>query len=124
VVLRTASPTIAGYKRREGAMARPALQRLLWRWRRGRGFGRRQWRDGQFGRPRRWVTQMGDPRRFVIYSGVGILEGVDRRPDAKSAHQHVIFLTSIKRPNIRVFHPDGRPMSLDELCRLAGEGGS
>jgi hypothetical protein len=58
---------------------------------------------------------------FIIYSGTGIRELVDRRPDARSAHQHVTFLTSLKRPNIRVFDPDGRPVSLEKLRGLAGQ---
>lgn len=57
--------------------------------------------------------------RFVITSGTGIREIVDERPDAASAHQHVLRLISFKRPGIRIFHPDGHGVSLEKLRRLA-----
>ncbi len=62
--------------------------------------------------------------RFLIYSGTGIREAVDWRPDASSTYQHVMFLASVKRPSIRIFDPDGHPVNLGKLRRLVGEGGS
>jgi hypothetical protein len=57
--------------------------------------------------------------RFVITSGTGIREIVDERPDASSAHQHVLRLISFKRPAIRIFDADGHSVSLEKLRRLA-----
>jgi hypothetical protein len=57
--------------------------------------------------------------RFVITSGTGIREIVDERPDARSAHQHVLRLISLKRAGIRIFDADGQSISLDKLRRLA-----
>jgi hypothetical protein len=61
--------------------------------------------------------------RFVITSGTGIREIVDQRPDARSAHQHVMHLISFKRPSVRVFDPDGHPVTLEKLRDLAGREG-
>jgi hypothetical protein len=57
--------------------------------------------------------------RFVITSGTAEDEIVDWRPDAKSAHQHVMNLISLETPNIRVFDPDGHRVSLEMLRDLA-----
>ena len=57
--------------------------------------------------------------RFVITSGTGIRETVDERADAKSAYKRVMDLVSFRRPNIRVFDQDGRPVDLTKLRRLA-----
>ena len=62
--------------------------------------------------------------RFVITSGTSIREIVDQRPDARSAHQHVLRLISLRRPAIRVFDADGHLVSLEKLRRLADEEGS
>jgi hypothetical protein len=59
--------------------------------------------------------------RFVITSGTGIREIVDERPDASSAHQHVLRLISFKRSAIRIFDADGHHVSLEKLRRLADE---
>jgi hypothetical protein len=61
--------------------------------------------------------------RFVITSGTGIREIVDQRADARSAHQQVVHLISLKRPAVRVFDPDGNPVSLEKLRDLAGREG-
>jgi hypothetical protein len=60
--------------------------------------------------------------RFVITSGTAIREIVEERPDAGSAHQHVLRLISFKRPAIRIFDADGHSVSLDKLRRLADAG--
>jgi hypothetical protein len=57
--------------------------------------------------------------RFVITSGTGIREIVDERPDARSAHQHVLRLIFLKRPGVRIFDADGQSISLEKLRRLA-----
>jgi hypothetical protein len=57
--------------------------------------------------------------RFVITSGTGIREIVGERPDARSAHQHVLRLISLKRPGVRIFDADGQSISLEKLRRLA-----
>ena len=57
--------------------------------------------------------------RFVITSGTGIREIVDERAYAKSAYKRVMDLVSFRRPNIRVFDQDGRPVDLTKLRRLA-----
>jgi hypothetical protein len=57
--------------------------------------------------------------RFVITSGTGIREIVDERPDARSAHQHVLRLISLKKPAIHIFDADGQSISLAKILRLA-----
>jgi hypothetical protein len=57
--------------------------------------------------------------RFVITSGTSIREIVDERPDARSAHQHILRLVSFKRPGVRIFDADGQSISLEKLSRLA-----
>ena len=59
--------------------------------------------------------------RFVITSGTGIREVVDERTGATAAHQHVLRMSSLKRPSIRIFDADGHRVSLEKLRRLADE---
>jgi hypothetical protein len=61
--------------------------------------------------------------RFIITSGTTIHEIIDWRSDAKSAHQHVMHLISLKKANIRVFDPDGHRVTLEKLRDLAGRAG-
>jgi hypothetical protein len=59
--------------------------------------------------------------RFVITSGTGIREVIDRRDGAGSAYKRVMDLVSARRPNVRVLDQDGRTVELNKLRRLAEE---
>jgi hypothetical protein len=65
------------------------------------------------------LTLAAGAMRFVITSGTGIREIVDERPDARSAHEHVLSLISHKRPCVRIFDPDGNHVSVEKLRDLA-----
>ena len=63
----------------------------------------------------------GTPMKFIVSSGAGVTEVVDRPESAKAALEHVLVLLGRKRTPVRIFDEDGRRRSPADLCRLAAD---
>ena len=59
--------------------------------------------------------------KFIVTSGAGVTEVIDRPASARAALELVLALLGRTLTDVRIFDEDGRRRSPADLCRLAAD---